>query len=147
MEYKWPYTKQILPMTSCCVVSDNGRTPDSGNLAASRHVLRETCIPYTSLTTLTYLGAWVTRVWLVTRDRFGWCGYRWCSTVWSLLKFTTCITRTLTWGSLKDNSVCCQIFWTALLDLAAIASKVTRVRTPASMLAAAPLASSMLVHD
>ena len=42
-----PYTKQILPMTSsCCVVSDNGRTPDSGNLAASRHVLRETCIPY-----------------------------------------------------------------------------------------------------
>ena len=37
----------ILPMTSsCCVVSDNGRTPDSGNLAASRHVLRETCIPY-----------------------------------------------------------------------------------------------------
>ena len=32
--------------SSCCVVSDNGRTPDSGNLAASRHVLRETCIPY-----------------------------------------------------------------------------------------------------
>ena len=36
---------------------------------------------------------------------------------WSLLKFTTCITRTLTWGSLKDNSVCCQIFWTAALDM------------------------------
>ena len=57
---------------------------------------------------------------------------------WSLLKFTTCITRTLTWGSLKDNSVCCQIFWTAVL--ADIASKVTRVRTLANMLAAAPLA-------
>ena len=60
---------------------------------------------------------------------------------WSLLKFTTCITRTLTWGSLKDNSVCCQIFWTAVL--ADIASKVTRVHTLANMLAAAPLASSM----
>ena len=61
---------------------------------------------------------------------------------WSLLKFTTCITRTLTWGSLKDNSVCCQIFWTAVP--ADIASKVTRVRTLANMLAAAPpLASSM----
>ena len=43
---------------------------------------------------------------------------------WSLLKFTTCITRTLTWGSLKDNSMCCQIFWTAVL--ADIASKVSR---------------------
>ena len=60
---------------------------------------------------------------------------------WSLQKFTTCITRTLTWGSLKDNSVCCQILWTAVL--ADIASKVTRVRTLANMLAAAPLASSM----
>ena len=61
---------------------------------------------------------------------------------WSLLKFTTCITRTLTWGSLKDNSVCCQIFWTAAL--ADIASKPwrspCRVRT---LLAAAPLAFSM----
>ena len=46
---------------------------------------------------------------------------------WSLLKFTTCITRTLTWGSLKTPC----------------ASKVTRVRTLANMLAAAPLASSM----
>ena len=60
---------------------------------------------------------------------------------WSLLKFMTCITRTLTWGSLKDNSVCCQIFWTAVLD--GIASKVTIVHTLANMLAAAPLASSM----
>ena len=56
---------------------------------------------------------------------------------WSLLKFTTCIKRTLTWGSLEDNSVCCQIFWTAVL--ADIASKVTRVRTLANILAAAPL--------
>ena len=56
---------------------------------------------------------------------------------WSLLNFTTCITRTLTWGSLEDNSVCCQIFWTAVL--ADIPSKVTRVRTLANMLAAAPL--------
>ena len=36
---------------------------------------------------------------------------------WSLLKSTTCITGTLTWGTLKDNSVCCQIFWTAALDM------------------------------
>ena len=40
---------------------------------------------------------------------------------WSLLTFTICITRTLTWGSLKDNSVCCQIFWTAVLaDIACL---------------------------
>ena len=37
--------------------------------------------------------------------------------------------------------LCCQIIWTAVL--ADIASKVTRVRTLANMLAAAPLASSM----
>ena len=63
----------------------------------------------------------------------------------SLLKFTTCITRTLTWGTLKDNSVCCQIFWTAVL--ADIASKVTRVRTLANMLATAPLAPACLVIE
>ena len=76
----------------------------------------------------------------LARDLFGWCGCRWCSTDPSS-NSRLCITTTLTWGSLKDNSVCCQIFWTAVL--ADIASKVTRVRTLANMLAAAPLASSM----
>ena len=58
-----------------------------------------------SLTTLTYLGAWVTRLgsWLVIA--FGWCGCRWCSTDSSSNSRLNCITRTLTWGSLKDNSV------------------------------------------
>ena len=60
--------------------------------------------------------------------------------VQSLLKFTTCTTRTLTWESVKGNSVCCQIFWTAALTFA---SKVSRVGTLANMPAAAPLASRM----
>ena len=42
---------------------------------------RKPCRPHTSIITLTYLGAGVTRLWLVTRDCFiGWCGCRWCST-------------------------------------------------------------------
>ena len=60
--------------------------------------------------------------------------------VQSLLKFTTCITRTLTWGSLKGNSVYCQIFWTAALTLPPRSPGFANL---ANMLAAAPLASGM----
>ena len=60
--------------------------------------------------------------------------------VQSLLKFTTCITRTLTWRSVKGKL---RVLPDLLNSGPDIASKVTRVRTLANMLAAAPLASGM----